>query len=367
MFRRLWNFAKRHRKKLLFTAACAGGAYYAWKIWLPRVQQQLLEKLLKESLELAKGEEEEKRRLEDRKANFAHKQQVSDAYVRKALAALQARHKELFAVEECVEKVKSAPTKEARLECFLQLQAECLSRLVSAMYVLHALLMLHRVEFNIVGRELSNASGGKAGGGAEPAEGAEAHAAFLETTRFLREEGVGQISDSARGAVRACLDSLGLSPTATVSAELLEKLFSDICSKVNDEFLPGSRAVSLFLPESVDQEVPEEHRPRVKPLVDEARDYLESPQFAEVFRTISGKAAKRLAGAFGDSAPDPAAAPLSGGQSCPLAKLNGQFIEISKTLLDEGNDSVARFAEEPVVDEFCQGLYFEDGSSAARK
>jgi len=359
----LWNFAKRHRKKLLFTAACAGGAYYVVKIWLPRAQQQLVQKLLRESLEYAKSEEEEKRREEEKKASFIHKQEVSDAYVRKALAALQARHKELFAVEECFEKVKSAQTKEARLECFLRLQTECLSRLVSALYTLHALLMLHRVEFNIVGRELANAPGGKAAEDANVEEGTDAHAAFLETTRFLKEKGLQQIAESARGAVRACLESAGLSPTATVTAELLEKLFSDICGQVNDELLAGARIVALFLPESVDQEVPEEHRSRVKLLTDEARDYLESPHFAAVFKTVSVQAVKRLAGAFGDGAPDPGAALLSGGQTCPLAKLNGQFIELSKTLLDEGSDYVERFAEEPVVDDFCRGLFFQDGTA----
>mmetsp|Transcript_118823 Transcript_118823/g.331488 ORF Transcript_118823/g.331488 Transcript_118823/m.331488 type:complete len:363 (+) Transcript_118823:110-1198(+) len=358
MFRRLWQFAKRHRKKLIFTAACAGGAYYVWKIWLPRFQQQLLQKLLKESLELTRGEEEEK----EKKANFTHTQQVSDAYVRKSLAALQERHKDLFAVEECSEKVKRAETKEARLQRFQELLIECLSRLVSAPYTLSALLLLHRVEFNIVGRELAGVPGcGEAAcAGAAVEAGTEVHAAFLDSTRFLKEEGIHQIADAVRRAVRNCLESSKLAPTAAVTAHLLEKFLLDVCNEAHSELLLQSRIVAMLLPESVDREVAEEHRTQVKQLLDEARDYVESPQFLEVFKTVCAMAAQRLAGAFGDGALDPVGAPLAGGQSCPLAKLNGLFVELSKTMLDEGTDFIAHFAGEPVVDELCQGLYFQE-------
>merc|ERR1719410_1967473 len=164
MLHRAWNFAKRHKKKLIFATVVGGGAYCAWKFWLPRLQQKLLERLLqdggdlRELLELARGADMEQN---EKKARFAHKQSVSDAYVLKALAMLQERHGGCFAVEECSDKVKKATTREAKIQCLMEVVIECIARLVSALYTLHALLLLHRVEFNIVARDIAATPNGE--------------------------------------------------------------------------------------------------------------------------------------------------------------------------------------------------------------
>lgn len=364
MFQRIWNFGKRHRKKLIFSAVLAGGAYCAWKIWLPRLQRLLLQRLLedggelKELLELASRDDGER----EKRASFAHKQQVSDTYVRRALAALQARHKGCFAVEECGEKLKHAQSKEEKLQCLQEFVVECISRLLSSSYTLHALLLFHRVEFNIVGREIASTSDAamSTAKGAE-AEDTAAHAAFLDTTRYFKEEGIQHVADAIRRAVRTCLKSADLSPSAQVTAPVLEKLFLDICCKADTELSADSRNVTTFLPESVDHEVDEAHRVKVKQCLDEARDYLESPQFAAALRVVVAAAARRLAAAFGDGAANPETAPLGGGRSSALAKLNGQFIVLSNSLLDdEGNDFITSFADEPAVTELCELLYFQE-------
>ena len=54
MLQRIWNIAKRHRKKLVFSAVLAGGTYYVWKIWLLKFQQLLIQNFLKEG-RLARG------------------------------------------------------------------------------------------------------------------------------------------------------------------------------------------------------------------------------------------------------------------------------------------------------------------------
>lgn len=358
MFRRLWNFGKRHRKKLFFSAACAGGAYFAWRVWLPRLQQRLLQRLLKEDdlkelLELARGEGNQEKREQEARASFEHKQQVSDDYVRKALAELQPRHQACFSVEEIFERVKVAETREAKVTGFQELQAECLARLVSALYTLHALLLLHRVEFNIAGREL-------AGG-----EEALALEAFLGTTRHFQECSLGRVAEAARAAVSRGLEAAQLAPTAAVDLPRLESMLLQAAETAARE-LPGEQAAAALLPEAADAALPEAQRPRVQPLLDEARDYLESPQFQQVFKAVLAKAVQRLVQGLGDGAADPAAAPLASGRSCPLAKLNGQFIVLSKSLLsDEGNDFIAHFAEEPVVSELCEVLFFQESAGSA--
>jgi len=382
MLQGIWNFTKRHRKKLIFTGLCAGGAYYAWKVYLPRLQQQLLEKLLKESgdlkelLELARGEGAQGGAAADgggtgdggeaeKRERFAHARQVSDAFVRKALAALTERHMGCFAVEACTEKVKTAQTKEEKLERFLELLVECLARMVSALYTLHALLLIHRVEFNIVGREVAASKGAVGAGGAD----GDVYAAFLDTTRYLKEQGVQHVAEAVRSAVRKCLEAAQLGPSTPVTAEALEQLLKDACREADAELLAEARSVSTLLPESMDSEVAEAHRGPAKKLLDEARDYLESPQFVQVFQAVTAKAAQRLAARLGDGAADPAAAPLAEGRSCPLAKLNGQFIKLSESLLDSegdgGNDFITSFAEEPMVNQLCEALYFQDAASAA--
>lgn len=362
MLQKAWSFAKRHKKKLIFATVFGGGAYCAWKFWLPRLQQKLLERLLqdsgdlKELLELARGADGEQN---EKKARFAHKQGVSDSYVRKALAVLQERHRGCFAVEECSDEAKKATTREAKIQCLMELVIECIARLVSALYALHALLLLHRVEFNIVGREIAAIP---ANGEVAFAEAEGGHAAFLDTIRYFMQKGIEQLADAIRGAVQKCFEKAEFAPSTQVTGEVLHQLFANICAEVDAVlFTAGAQCVTFLLPESLDQAMDEAHGVKVKNYLDEARDYLESPQFAGVFRAVVSSATWRLAAAFGDGALDPEAAPLAGGRSCPLAKLNGLAIELSKSLLSEdNNDFITSFAEEPSVSQFCEAVYFNE-------
>ncbi|CAE8645920.1 unnamed protein product, partial [Polarella glacialis] len=105
----------------------------------------------------------------------------------------------------------------------------------------------------------------------------------------------------------------------------------------------------------------------MKRLLDEARDYMESPQLLEVFRVVTASAADRIAEQLLEvDAKDV----FSDGSSLPLAKLFGSFIALSKSLLDpeaeQCRSSIRRFADQSVLNQFCEGLFFQEGTLAAK-
>merc|ERR1712048_1282847 len=189
--------------------------------------------------------------------------------------------------------------------------------------------------------------------------------AFLETTRYLKEEGLKNIAAAVRKAVCTCTTRSTLTPRTSVTLEIMEKLFLDILREANSELLAKSRGAATLLPESIDEDVPEAHRERVKHFLDEARDYLESPQFMEVFQVVTTSTTRHLIGTLAEdtagsstSAAPQQALPLANGCSCPLAKLYGPIMTLCITVFNQenGNDFVDRFGKEKVVEELCEAL-----------
>lgn len=386
MFQRMWAFVKRHRKKFIFSGVLFGGGYVAWRVLLPRLMRHLMERALKSVEEegglekllglAGEGDEASRKEAEElkKRQDFEHKQQVSDKHVRKSLDAVNARHMPSFSVDECTAKLKEAKTKEEKLKCLEAIQAECLARTASAVYTLEILLLLHRVEFNIVGREIAAASSaGKkfvADGCAVSDEDAEAQAEFLASTHYVQEEGLKQLASSVRSAVKACIEEAGLGPSTPVTADSLQRFFNDVFQKSNSELLTRGKgehvqaiAAATLLPDSLEAQVKQQEK--VKPLLNEARDYLDSPQFMDVFQAVSSGAAEHLAASMGDGAADPASALLAGGKSCPMAKLFGPLIQNSQATLscDDRGGFVARFAKDEKVRRLCEALYFQDAKS----
>lgn len=363
MLGRIWGFVKRHKKKVIFTSILAGGAYGAYRYVYPKIRQlrelveavNALEKLAGGGAEGAAHDEDSK---EEKQARLRDRQEVYDKYACKGLGVLQVNHESCFFIKECISRVKEAQSSEAKLECLHRYAVECLAFCISALYALHVLLLLQRMQFNIVGREM-DAAGAPAATASQT--DANAYEAFLESTSYLKEEGVRRIADSARRAVGACTARASITPQTPVTAEDLQRLAQDTCLEVDAELLAGSHAAASLLPESIDGALATEHAEKTKRLLDEARDYLESPQFLEVFRAVAVGAMRRLSDLVGDGAPDPGMALIAGGQSKPLAKLLGQLIEISKASLMEESAGgfVELFAKEPLVDSLCERVYFQ--------
>jgi len=347
VFGRVWNFVKRHKKKLIFSTIVVGGSYVAWNVLLPKLQDHLMNMML---AKLAGGGDSAESMEAKRRERFEHKQQVADAHARKKLAALRAKQNANFREEACTARIKEAQGKEAKLEAFKAFQVECLAKAVSALYLLHLSLVLHRIGFNIAGRELGTASGDD-----------EAHAAFLQTLDNL-EECSARIADAIRKVVRECIVETSVAPTTLVGQMTLEKLLTKASREANKELLAGSKASALLLPDEVNERPPKAQQKAVKRLLDEARDYLDSPQFLQVFEVATTRGATQMSRGLEQEITQA----VGGDGPWPMAKFFGPLTKLAGLCLDDSDgdysakDFSRRFAEEPRLAEFCEGLFFQD-------
>jgi len=263
---------------------------------------------------------------------------------------------------------------------FKDLEVECVARTISAAYSLNLMMLLCRVQFNIVSRDLAS-EGAKAATStaAAPAEALEtssdeggdktqegdAYARFLESTKHLEETGIRQVAEAVRRAVAAKVEELKVFPQTAVSAETTEKFFMEVCDTAAAEVLSSSSGVTTLLPEALDSELARSDE-KVKAMLDEARDYLESPQFGEALRAVLAAAMKRLVGTLGDGAQDPSKSLLGEGKSAAFARLFGPIMELSNTIFspEEGNEFVSQFAQDSVVTELCEALFAQDTADA---
>lgn len=349
---RIWNFISRHRKKFIFTGILAGGAYYFLKVKLPKVQEDFFDSLMKE---LAAGAASSNGQAEEqqRRASFQKHQEVSDSYARKGLRSFLARHQGCFKIDQCHAKVKAASNSEMKVAAFKELQVECLALLASAAYSLNVILMLHRVQFNIAGRE---AAAGQSGDSSEAnGEPSAAMQELISSTDFFLE-GPAMVVNATRKAVQ---ETTSLQPETAVSTSSLSSFFKEVFQKVDKDIWADSKGSALLPPDAAGLA-------KAKPFLDEARDYLESPHLLHVFRSVSNVTAERLPQELAKTGGKASA--LKEG-TVPLATLFGGCITLGKNLFQADPDgtesaeaSIRSFADQTVVSQFCEALYFQEAS-----
>lgn len=370
MLQRLRNFARRHKKKLIFTGVLAGGAYAAWRFVLPRLRDRVLHSVEATLLkELSRKPSKKKHLTRER---YRHLIRVADTHAKAALGQLRERQLKCFDIEASQAKVRQAKSSEEKLNNLRALGVECLARLISSVYAVHLLLLLQRIQFTIVGREVANSAKEPSSTEETVADGAQdavddwkTHALFIEASRYFEEEGVSRIASTARKAVATAMER-DRSPATLMTAGTLEELFLDVSRETDAGLLSEKDVGAFFLPSSLDPEDRLE-RAKVKPFLDEARDYFESPQFRGVLQALSVGTMRLIVGWLSDEAPDPAKAPLGGDRTCALAKLYGNFVNLADSALSPGGDLglVERFAAEPLVNGLCEGLFFQDSEDTA--
>jgi len=345
----------------------------AWQVLKPKLQDYFLQKLLKQMdggdllKDLLREAEDPEQQQARKREKFEHNQEVSDSHTQKSLDALGERLTGCFAVDECSQALAKAQSKEEKLQCFEALQVECLARSLSALYSLHLLLLLHRVQFNIVGREMLGADG-KGTGNAKcfDEEDTEALTAFCEASKhsYVQGDGLPAICNAVREAVKAQWAADSMRPMTKVSAERLRSFLLAVCRAADVSLLLEGKSAATLLPEALDASA----APKVKQLLDEARDYVESPQFLDVFRSVVDGALTCFVDSLGvtqEVTEPPRAPPLPNGESVPIAKLNGDCVTRSQAMLakDDGSGFVRRFSEEPRVATLCEVLYFDEAKA----
>mmetsp|Transcript_51287 Transcript_51287/g.109029 ORF Transcript_51287/g.109029 Transcript_51287/m.109029 type:complete len:398 (+) Transcript_51287:117-1310(+) len=391
MFGGLWNFLKRHKKKILFGSLAAGAtSYVTWqyvKDWLSDYMVQRMMKAIVDSAESGAAGSAEERRQE----RFAYKQKVSDSHAGKRLSTLCTVHGNCFEVQTYKENLQAATTKEGKLEAFRKMGEECVAKAVSSIYTIHLLLLLHRINFNIVGRELEVASEKEE---ALDEESLAAHEAFLLSLGHFQSASCNDIAKLIRKAVCDVMEREEMGPQVSVTEETLGNLF-EVCCREADKECVGKQSdiASRLLPESLEAKIDAKIRAKVKALLDEARDYLESPQFLQVFQACCTCASKNFAAALLEDLQVAAGDTHIGIGPWPLAKFNGAMIKMSTSVFEQDvsasalvatestSDSAApateakeasgenprtlnsalfaAFSEDPRVEDLCSGLYFQ--------
>ncbi|CAK0825401.1 unnamed protein product, partial [Prorocentrum cordatum] len=201
---------------------------------------------------------------ERRRARFRHNQGVYDKYACRGLGQFREKHDACFEIQERMAQVREAQDAEAKRARLEEYVTECLAYCISALYALHALLLLQRMMFNIAGREMDLLAA------SEPEADAPAYEAFLESTSYFKEGGARRVAESARRAARACSAKADLGPATAVTAERLHELVQDAFREVDTEILASPYAASSMLPETIDSALAPAHCVKAKRLLDEA-------------------------------------------------------------------------------------------------
>ncbi|CEM40076.1 unnamed protein product [Vitrella brassicaformis CCMP3155] len=358
MLSNAWNWAKKHRRKIIVGAVVVGGAIYIGRKLYRRARASLDDLLnsdhLKNDLlrQISLGRSAEWKMT----LHYQRNQKVSDMTVKKNLENLRTKLFELFEINDLTQTLRDNShqlSPDQKSAYFNQIKIQCLSRAVSSLYALHLLLLLHRLEINIIGKQMF---GDDRRAGTEQEKAHDENYAFLSSTRYIQEaEGLRVIVKGVTRAVEACAGEL--QPQHELSLEELLTLLKDIASKADVELINDGLAVNTALPDNV-QDLCDNERLSpdgcrlVAQFLSETRDFLESPQFVSVFRLVIDRALKKTVERLSDK--------FQPGQRFPLARTFGRFCQLSEEVLSStfSNAYIEDFANTPAVNELSEMVYF---------
>ncbi|KAG7391898.1 hypothetical protein PHYPSEUDO_003104 [Phytophthora pseudosyringae] len=380
------GFARRHKKLLLATgvgAACAGGAYYAYRRMLgeaERFTQQLHVQMAEhQRLQLALGSTADESR----------------ATVRRFLPRLKTRLYQLLDLESVVQELKSLnkTQKSRRNALWEDAKLLAVTRYLTALVAFGLWHLLVFAQVSVIGKrvfERSKATDLSAR--LQQREEAEerAHHAFLSSgLEYFLDEALGKIKTHVEAVVRANeqLQAWKVSRKAAVRADELNALLQALFVAV----LPSPAAVAAaekhepsaelrkwreFLIYPDKQKGQDEH---VISLLNDLWDLLESDLFMPALQHslgfLCGNAFQDLDDVvYGPSKPeveDTAAEPPKKKPAPPLAKLIPCLqAEMNKLLLSSGPDSYAAKYSQGVGEmeafrTFYEAIFFEQGAQDA--
>jgi len=255
------------------------------------------------------------------------------------------------------EALSKAVSRDEKLQRLEALQLICISSSVSALYMLHLLLLFHRVELNIVSREIVVAD--RSTKSQKIAPTAEVLQNFVESDAHLLGDGMPGICSAVRDAVKNRWAADRHQPMTKISSEELKSFLGRICSDVSRLVLEDQNGPSTILPRSLDQSLTPRKGPAVQKLLDETRSHLAGPDFVRTFRSVLDSALQHFVDLLGEDCDENSVPPLPFGTSAPIAKLGGDFVRLSKLMLEDRAGFIENFAEDKMVAELCERLYFQ--------
>jgi hypothetical protein len=349
---RFVSFLNRNKYRIVGTAAVAGGVWFYYG------------DTIKQALELYRAIQQVQNVSETDASNLlpdetpkhpmdsSYRQTVStgDETSQKQFQTIRLHLAELYSheMEQIQNELKAgarpgtaSPSQAGREELFKRLHALSYSRLLTALFQAHTLLLLARVEVCLIGRANRR----------NLDDDAKAdHRELLSALRHVTSsESLSKVDKISRQIVESNLNSDNIIPTNIVKMNKLEPTLNRICDQMISNLRVGSTSSWDWLLGRLGQ-IPEEQSNVVK----ETLDVLESPQFTVVLTYLLKRAVARALSrsipAGKENQSFPAAGLIPGLRLEPdmVTTINGLYLGL--------------FKEAPIVDEFCQSVYLaEDG------
>ncbi|KAM4713143.1 peroxisomal biogenesis factor 3 [Anableps anableps] len=322
MFSSVWNFIKRHKKKFIFTGAVVGGVYFLGKYAQKKVKE-IQEKEASEYIAQAR-----------RQFHFESNQRTCNMTVLSMLPPLREAIITQLNSESLTALLKTKPAN--KLEIWEDLKIISFTRTMVAVYSTCMLVVLLRVQLNIIGGYLylDNSVGKSA---TSPLTPPDVQQQYLSSIQHLLGDGLTELITRVKAAVQSSLG--GVSLKQSLSLLELEQQLSWIRAEMEVE--SGRPMSSYMLADNEDVLADQacgltENDLVTIRLLNETRDMLDSPDLSKVLSTCLNRGFSRLLDNLAeffrlpvaDSAPNSTPDSLAA-VSLPLAKIipiiNGQI------------------------------------------
>lgn len=359
-------FLSRNKYKLIGTAALAGGVWYYYGDTLKQAIEmyQVIQQVQNSESPAEEGVSGSGASTPQRPVDtsFRHTVNTGDETSQKQFQAIRIHLAELYAAE--MEQIQAdlkapriasstgsdtPPTTPTREQLFRQLHMLCYSRLVTAFTIVHLLLLLSRVEVCLIGR--ANRTMVSEEAKADHRELLSGLRSVTSRDTLLKIDGI------SRKIVERVFTASEFGPTNVLKPDRIEPIINQVCEETITGLKAGKQSDWDWLLgrlATVDSEDPEDQQSKI---CKETLDVIESPQFTAVASFLLKRGvSKALARAIPEGKETqaiPAALLMPGIRSEPdsVTTANGVYVGL--------------FKEAPIVDEFCQAVYFAADENAS--
>ncbi|XP_063078806.1 peroxisomal biogenesis factor 3 [Engraulis encrasicolus] len=276
-----WNSVKRHKKKLLFVGVFIGGGYFLSK-YARRKLQEIQDQEATEYITQAR-----------RQYHFESNQRTCNMTVLSMLPSLKEAIIIRLDAESLTSLLKQKPAN--KVEIWEDLKIISFARSVVAVYCTCMLVVLLRVQLNIIGGYLYLDNSGNKSGMVQFAP-PDVQQQYLSSIQHLLGEGLNGLMTVVKRAVQEELG--GTSLKQHLSLQELDEHLSTIRQRVEEGFgTPSDKPLSWYLMPDEENTIEAQggdHDVIHLKLMNETRDILESPDFSVVMRMCVSRGFSRF-------------------------------------------------------------------------
>ncbi|KAE8602305.1 hypothetical protein XENTR_v10013940 [Xenopus tropicalis] len=287
----MWNFLKRHKKKFIFVGAVAGGVYLLGK-YAQRKIREIQEREAAEYIAQAR-----------RQYHFESNQRTCNMTVLSMLPALREGLMQQLNSESLTSLLKNKPSN--KLEIWEDLKIISFSRSIVAVYSTCMLVVLLRVQLNIIGGYIYLDNSSLTKNGTTLQASPEVQQQYLSSIQHLLGDGLSELITVVKQAVQGVLGSFSLKHCFSLTE--LEQKIKEIRSLVEkkkgslngEESDSKSKLCQYLMPDEENPLTTQAYGLTEKDvltirLLNETRDMLESEDFKTVLNSCLSRGFGRL-------------------------------------------------------------------------